>query len=64
LTDDEIASYDRVNKASSVAALAAQLGTNPRDVIRELIKQGQLKQEDLQALGAEDITESDKEESN
>lgn len=57
VSDEEIASYDRVNKASSLASLAAELGTNPRDVIREMVKQGQLKAEDLEALGAEDLAD-------
>lgn len=59
LSDEEIASYDRINKASSVASLAAQLGTNPREVIREMVKQGQLQKEDLEALGTEDIMDED-----
>jgi hypothetical protein len=59
LSDDELESFDRVNQASSVASLAGQLGANPRDVIREMIKQGRLKQEDLEALGAEDIMDED-----
>jgi hypothetical protein len=42
-----------------VASLAAQLGTNPREVIREMVKQGQLQKEDLEALGTEDIMDED-----
>ena len=55
LTDEEIESLNRVNKASSIAALGSQLGANPRDIIRELLSTGQLTQEDLVALGAEDV---------
>lgn len=59
VSDAELESYDRVNKASSVASLATQLGANPRDVIREMVKQGKLTREDLSALGAEDVMDEE-----
>jgi len=55
ITDEEMASYDRVNAATSVTTLAATLGADPKEIIRELIKQGRLTKEDLKALGVEDL---------
>lgn len=62
LTDDDIEHYDRVSAASGVAAMAAQLGANPKDVIRELLKSGAIKAEDLKALGAESVLKDEDEE--
>lgn len=66
VSDEELESYDRINKATSVASLAGMMGANPREVVKEMIKSGQLEQEDLQALGLEDIEvdEEEKKDSN
>ena len=62
ITQDDIDTFDRVNKASSVAFMAQMAGHNGKDMIREMLKSGKIKRSDLKMLGAEDLedTEIDK----
>ena len=55
ISQEDIDMYERINRASSVATMAASVGTDPRDALRELLKAGKIKQEDLVSLGVEDI---------
>ena len=59
VTDEELEHYDRINKATSIASLAGMMGANPREVVREMLKSGQLEHEDLKALGLEDMEDDE-----
>lgn len=51
LTDDEIDSYSRRSQASDNMTRAALLGISPRELMIEMLKNGSLKAEDLEAMG-------------
>jgi len=55
LTDDDIDTYERLSKASSTMSLANTMGLDHKEVIKSLLKHGKIKEEDLKALGSEDI---------
>lgn len=57
VTEEEIASLDRCSRASDLVARYAKSGGNPKVAMREMLKRGLLKEEDLEHLGAEDLTE-------
>jgi len=59
VSDEELAMYDRVGAASSMATMASHLGADPKEVIRELLKSGQLQRDDLEKLGAESLLDED-----
>ena len=55
VSQEDIDSYRRLNKITDVASTAAALGADPREMIRELLRQGHITRGDIQKLGAEDI---------
>ena len=59
VSDEDIATFHRVNKASGVLTLARHMGVDSREVVRELLRTGNITQEDLKTLGAESIDVED-----
>jgi hypothetical protein len=53
ITAEEIEMYDRISHASDLSVQTAALGGNPKDMVRELLRTGKLKQSDLHTLGIE-----------
>jgi IMP dehydrogenase/GMP reductase len=59
VTQEEIDSFRRLNVASGVASMAAATGINPKDILRELVKNGYVTREDLLRVGEADILEEE-----
>ena len=59
LTDEDIERYDRISRASDVTSLAAMMGYTPEQAVKEMIKTGKLKEEDLEKMGFQNIDLSD-----
>jgi hypothetical protein len=61
LTDEDIEMYDRVSRANEATVKYSALGGDPKQMIRELLKRGAIRKEDLATLGADDLTEEETE---
>ena len=57
LSDDELASIERISFANDMTVKYAVSGGDPRDAIRKMIQKGLLKKEDLAAMGAEEMSD-------
>lgn len=56
LSDEQIAHYERMNRASNAAVLTATLGGDPKAMLRELLKRGEITKEDVEGiLGTESL---------
>jgi len=51
MTPEEMEELERKAKASSVATMGSMMGMDPRDVLKEMMKQGQITKQDLIDLG-------------
>jgi hypothetical protein len=62
VTDEEIERLLRVSKAAGTATLAAMMGMPPKEIIQELLKSGQITQDDIKSFDmGENSDVSDKE---
>lgn len=65
ITEDEIDDFERRSKANNVASLAAMAGQDSREVLRSMLKDGKITEEDLQSLlGEEEDNDDDEEDDN
>ncbi len=51
MTDEDIEKFEMASKLASVASMASLAGQDPKEVIKEMLKQGIIKKEDLKNLG-------------
>lgn len=56
ISQEDVDMYDRCSRASDLAIRYAAAGGDPKEAMREMLKRGLLKQEDLVQLGAESIS--------
>jgi len=56
VTQSDIDMYDRISKANDMTMQAAAHGVDPKEIVREMLRQGSLHQDDLTEMGIEDIT--------
>ncbi len=54
MTEEEIASIERKSQANNIAMIGMKAGQDPRAVLREMVNQGMLTEEDLQSMLGED----------
>jgi len=59
LTQDDIDTYERVSRASSGAIMGQLAGYDGKEILKEMLKTGQIKQEDLAKMGMEKDTPED-----
>lgn len=62
VSDEEIEKIRRINKANSVATMGAMMGVEPKDIIKQLIKSGQLNKEDVSQAFMDGIDDDSEEE--
>lgn len=53
ITQEDVDMYDRISTASDISVQSAAMGNDPKMVIREMVKRGQLKKSDLKKMGTE-----------
>ncbi len=58
ITEEEIQRLVRVDKANSMAAMGSMLGMSPKDIVKEMLKSGQIQKEDLKGLDLGDDDET------
>lgn len=59
LTDEDIEMYDRINAVSSITSTLATMGADPKDVMRELLREGHITLADLKEMGVDDLIVDD-----
>jgi hypothetical protein len=59
ITDEEIEMYDRCSKASSITTKYAMAGGDPKKALREMLKRGLIKEQDLAHMGAESMVDEE-----
>ena len=63
INQEDIDTYMRVDKASNMITMAANMGHDPREVVKEMLRKGLLKRQDIEGLNL-DITEDKSEDKN
>jgi hypothetical protein len=54
ISEDEIQEIERKAKAGSAATMGALLGMDPKEILENLVEQGEISQSDLEAILSED----------
>jgi hypothetical protein len=57
LTDGDIEAYERISSVADISTQIALAGGDPKELIRELIKEGHISKSDLALIGAEDMAD-------